>query len=115
MHELGVVFHIIKKVDKIASENKVEHVNSVTLEIGEVSMIVPSYFEDCWKWAVDNRSEKMKGCKLIINIIKGVTKCENCNTEYSTVEHGKICPHCGSDKTFLIRGNEVMIKEIEVF
>ena len=36
MHELGVVFHIIKKVDKIASENKVEHVNSVTLEIGEV-------------------------------------------------------------------------------
>ena len=26
-----------------------------------------------------------------------------------------LCPHCGSDKTFLIRGNEVMIKEIEVF
>ena len=40
-------------------------------------------------------------------------KCKECEKEMS--DHAKICPHCGSDKTFLIRGNEVMIKEIEVF
>ncbi len=115
MHELGVVFHIIKKVDKVAEENNVEHVNSVTLEIGEVSMIVPSYFEDCWKWAVDNRSQRMKGCKLIINTIHAITRCEDCNKEYDTVAHGKTCPYCGSGNTYLVTGNEVMIKEIEVY
>ena len=48
MHELGVVFHIIKSVNKIAIENNVHHINSVTLQIGEVSTAVPYLVEDCW-------------------------------------------------------------------
>ena len=50
MHELGIVFHIAKKVESIAVENHVSHVAKVVLEIGEVSTVVPSYLEDCWKW-----------------------------------------------------------------
>ena len=34
--------------------------------------------------------------------------------EYATVEHGRTCPLCGSENTWLLRGNEVEIKEIEV-
>ena len=30
-----------------------------------------------------------------------------------TVEHGKICPYCGSEHTYLQQGNEFNIKEIE--
>ncbi|MBO7353381.1 MAG: hydrogenase maturation nickel metallochaperone HypA, partial [Lachnospiraceae bacterium] len=48
MHELGVVFYIVKDVKKVAEENKVEKVNSVTLQVGEVSTIIPSYLTDCW-------------------------------------------------------------------
>ncbi len=40
--------------------------------------------------------------------------CEECQKEYPTVEHGKICPYCGSENTYLLRGNEFLIKEIEV-
>ena len=39
MHELGVVFHCIKEVNKIAEENGVKKINSVTVEIGEVSTV----------------------------------------------------------------------------
>ncbi len=114
MHELGVVFHIIKKVDKIALENNVKSVKSLTLEIGEVSMIVPTYFVDCFNWAKVNRSTYMHDCKLIINEIKAFTKCTSCNKEYETVKYGRICPYCNSNKTFLVCGNEVLIKKIEV-
>ena len=31
------------------------------------------------------------------------------------VEHGKTCPHCGSENTYLVQGNEHAIKEIEVY
>lgn len=51
MHELGVVFHIIKSVKEVANENKVSKVNKVVLEVGEVSAIVNVYLQDCWKWA----------------------------------------------------------------
>ncbi len=114
MHELGVVFHIIKKVDKIAEENNAKSVTSLTLEIGEVSMIVPTYFEDCFNWAKVNRSKYMHTCKLNIVNIKAITKCTCCNKEYDTVTYGRICPFCGSEKTYLVCGNEVLIKEIEV-
>lgn len=114
MHELGVVFHILKKVDKIACENNVKEVTSLTLEIGEVSMIVPTYFVDCFNWAKVNRSTYAKNCNLIINQIKAVTKCNDCKKEYETVKYGRICPYCNSEHTYLVTGNEVMIKEIEV-
>lgn len=113
MHELGIVFHIIRNVKEVALENNALHIDSVTLDIGEVSLIIPSYLEDCWKWAC-SKEEMMHGCKLIINIIKGVTYCEDCKKTYETVKYGKICPHCRSEHTYLTEGNEVEIQEISV-
>ena len=40
MHELGIVFHMIKTVERIAEENALTSVSSVTLELGEVSGVV---------------------------------------------------------------------------
>ena len=51
MHELGVVFYVVKDVKKVAEENHVEKVSAVTLEIGEVSGILHDYLTDCWNWA----------------------------------------------------------------
>ena len=36
MHELGVVFHVIKSVEEVAKENELTMINSVTLQIGQV-------------------------------------------------------------------------------
>ena len=113
MHELGIVFYIIRDVKEVARENKVDKVKTVVMDIGEVSTIIPEYLTDCWRWAAD-KEDLLRGCELIINTISAVTYCENCGKEFGTVEHGKKCPHCGSDRTYLVRGNEVEIKEITV-
>ena len=114
MHELSVVFHIAKVVEDIAKENNVARVSKVVLEVGEVSMIVNPYLQDCWKWKA-SKSEVLKDCELEIINIKAVTYCEDCKQQYETVKHGKICPFCGSNRTYLLRGNETNIKEIVVF
>ena len=113
MHELGIVFHIIKQVKEVAKENDCSHISKVVMNIGEVSTIVPYYLEDCWKWAVE-KEDMLKGCKLDIHIIDAVTHCDDCGCDYPTVQHAKICPECGSEHTWLLKGNEVEIKEIEV-
>ena len=113
MHELGIVFYIIRDVKEAAQQNGVEHVNAVVMNIGEVSTIIPDYLTDCWRWAAD-KEELLKGCELKINTIPAVTHCDGCGAEYETVKYGKKCPHCGSDSTWLLQGNEVEIKEIEV-
>ncbi len=111
MHELGVVFHIIDDLDKLGKENELKKIHSVTLQLGEVSGVVPDLLTDAWKWAAD-RNELMKGAELIIETLPAVTFCEDCKCEYETVPNGRICPNCGSEKTYLLRGNEFMIKEI---
>ena len=112
MHELGIVFHIIKGVEKTAEENGLTKVASVTVELGEVSSVIPHYLTDCWRWAAD-KNGLVRESELLIEEIPAVTYCENCEKTYGTVEYGKICPHCGSEKTWLLQGNQVMIKEIE--
>ena len=42
------------------------------------------------------------------------TYCDGCGKDYDTVPQGRICPHCGSDKTWLKTGNEVNIKDITI-
>lgn len=113
MHELGVVFHVIDDVKQVAQENNAKHVNSVTLQIGTVTGIVPSYLTDCWNWAV-TKHEILNNCKLNIEKIEAITHCDNCGKDYNTIVYGKKCPECESENTYLIQGNEFMIKEIEV-
>lgn len=112
MHELGVVFHVIKQVEEICVENDLTEISSVTLELGEVSTVIEDYLHDVWNWAVLKKSEHMKTAKLIVDTIPAVTFCEDCQQEYPTIEFGKTCPHCGSKKTYLLQGNKFNIKEI---
>ena len=112
MHELGIVFHVIKSVEEIAQENELTKVSAVTLSIGEVSGIVPSYLTDCWRWAAD-RSEMLRGARLQIETVHAVALCDACGKTYDTVPQGRTCPYCGSGDTHLLQGNACSIREIE--
>ena len=113
MHELGVVFYAIDAVeDAIDERNDVSHVDKVTIKLGEVSGVVPHLLQDCWEWAVSKR-ENMHGCELKIELIEAITRCNACDSDYKTIEHGRTCPFCGSDKTSLICGNEFIIESVE--
>ena len=96
----------------MAAEQGLTRVGSVTLELGEVSGAIPQELVSCWDWAV-NRTELLRGAPLKIETLPAVTHCEGCGENYPTVRHGRTCPYCGSEKTWLLRGNEISIKEIE--
>ena len=112
MHELGIVFHVIQSVERVGEENGLSSVSSVTIELGEVSGVVPRELRDCWNWAV-KKTALLPQAELRIETLPAVTYCADCGREYPTVRYGRICPHCGGEKTWLVRGNEINIKEIE--
>ena len=113
MHELGIVKHVMKTLTDVAAENDVSSIAAVTLRIGEVAGVVNHQLLDCWDY-FSEKQELFKGSELRIEQVKAITFCEDCRREYETVAHGKICPHCGSENTFLVQGNEFEIKEIDV-
>ncbi len=112
MHELGIVFHIIDSLETVAAENKLKEIASVTLEVGQVSGVIDSYLKNCWQWAV-KKHKFIKDADLITVEIPAVTYCQDCKQTYGTVEHGRTCPYCSSERTYLLTGNEFNIKEIE--
>ena len=57
MHELGTIYYVIDTVEKLAAENDLKEVASITLEVGEVSGIIPEYLSDFWLYARKNPQE----------------------------------------------------------
>lgn len=112
MHEMGIVLHLAKTLDEAAEENHISRYGSVTLSVGEVSGIMTDYFTECWDY-FKSRHPLLKDSVLKIEIIPAVTFCSSCERNYPTVEYGRTCPYCGSSETWLITGNECVIKEVE--
>lgn len=111
MHELGIVIKVLEQVDQVAEEYKAEKIMKVTMEVGEVSTIVPDLFTDAFDWA-KKKTRFAKEAELEMIIIEGRTYCQSCGETYKTTEHGKKCPYCGSLETYLLTGDQVIIKDI---
>ena len=113
MHELGIVFYCIDQVEQIAKKNNAKKVLECTLELGEVSTVVPEYFLDLWNWEI-KKHKLLEECKINIVHLKALTFCESCEKTYSTTEFGRICPYCKSEKTYLLTGSEINLRNIKV-
>ena len=56
----------------------------------------------------------MQQTQLEMIILEGISFCQDCRRTYKTTAYARKCPHCGSDHTYLVTGNEVNIRDIEV-
>ncbi len=112
MHEMGIVLHLAKTLDQTAEEHKLSAIGKVVLQVGEVSGIMTDLFTDAWDY-FKVRHPVLKQSELVLETIPAVTWCDGCKRSYETVKYGRTCPYCGSGETWLLRGNECIIKEIE--
>jgi len=110
MHELGIVYEVIKVVDNFVKENELKRVEKIVLEIGQLSQAIPRFIKECYPAAVDNSPYENTELEIITITARG--QCKNCNEIYNIIEHKKVCPKC-KEKTFnLISGEEFNIKEV---
>lgn len=110
MHELGVVIEVIKTVENIAKKNGLTQIDTLVLQIGELSSMIPKYIEACYPAAVDGTI--LQDTKLEIEVLPGNGLCRKCNKVFNIVENNGICPHCQTKDWELLCGKEFMIKEI---
>ena len=112
MHELGIVMHIVHTLEDVAAENNLHKIGSVTLEVGEVSGVIHDQLLDAWDY-FRKKSALVDGAELKLEVLPAITYCSACERTYETVRYGRTCPYCGSGETWLEKGNECNITEIE--
>lgn len=110
MHELGIVYQVIKVVDKFVKENKITRVEKIVLEIGQLSQAIPRFIEECYPAAVDETA--YENTKLEIITIEALAECRDCGEVYNIIKNRKVCPKCSSENFILISGEEFNIKEV---
>ena len=69
MHELGIMFNVVRSVEKVALENGVTKIDTLVLQVGQLSPVVPHYIEACYPAAVDGTM--LENTKLKIEIVPG--------------------------------------------
>ncbi len=110
LHELGVVIEVVKTVEKIAQREHLTKIDTLVLQIGELSSMIPVYIEQCYPAAVDGTF--LQNTKLEIEILPGNALCKDCNKVFNFLENKRKCPYCGCEKCELLSGKEFYIKEI---
>lgn len=110
MHEAGIISSLVKKIERITREEGVTEVETVVLEVGELSGVIPSYMEKCWPAATYKTF--MEGTELRMETVPGIVKCRDCGELFNAMEMDMKCPECGSVDLEMMSGNDLMVKEI---
>lgn len=110
MHELGVLIEIVKQVEQIAAENEVNKIESLVLQIGELSSMVPHYMKKLYPAAIEGTV--LEDSTLEIEVIPANGLCKDCNKVFNLIKEKGTCPFCYSKNFEMLSGKEFMIKEI---
>jgi hydrogenase nickel incorporation protein HypA/HybF len=110
MHELGVIIEIVKQVEQIAAENEVNKIESLVLQIGELSSMVPQYMKKLYPAAIEGTI--LEDSTLEIEVIPANGLCKDCSKVFNLIIEKGTCPYCQSKNFELLSGKEFMIKEI---
>ena len=112
MHEIGVVRSMMRTVEDFASDNNIDKIVSIVLEIGDLSMIIPKYVEDIY--SVVSKGTRFEGTELVIETVEGQGVCRECRRAFPIVKNEGYCPRCGKRNADIISGRDFVIKEIVV-
>jgi len=113
MHELSLMATVIETIEKYAKENDARDIESLTLQVGEISSVVPEYLKSCFPIAA--KGTILEAAELIIEPVPMRARCLACGNEFiPDAETKEACPSCGGKALKIVSGREFFIKEIAV-
>jgi hydrogenase nickel incorporation protein HypA/HybF len=113
MHELSILVEVVRIVEEMAEEQKIDKIAAIVLQIGELSSVVPRFLVDYMPYVVDEKP-RFADTKLEIETIPGMAMCQKCKTVFNIIENEGYCPNCKSFDKDLLSGQEFFIKEVVV-
>lgn len=113
MHEMSYVIRFVNLAIQTAEENRAKSVKKLTVQVGEMTDIEPSYLQKYYPAAV--KDTILEGSSLETEQIKAKIHCNECGREYHpTRDLQYLCPVCGSGNGRILAGRSVVLKNVEI-
>lgn len=111
MHELSYISRLANLAIETATANNALTVESITIQVGEMTGLVPEYLQNYYPSAV--KGTILEGSRLEIEYLHVVAKCSNCGNEFTpSKEDEYLCPKCHNSASSILHGREFLIKNI---
>ncbi|MGD1821867.1 MAG: hydrogenase maturation nickel metallochaperone HypA [Pleomorphochaeta sp.] len=112
MHELTILVELVDMVESAMRENNINKIDTVVIQVGQLSSIVPRFMYEYYPNATDG--SMLEGSSLKIEMIPGNGLCHHCNKVFNVVKSKGKCPICQADDWEMLSGQEFMLKEIRI-
>lgn len=110
MHELSVCQALLEQVEDLARRHGVAEVQRIVVQIGPLSGVDPALLSEAF--AVSRR-----GCttstKLDLEEAPVRVRCLECGSESAASANRLLCAACGTYRTRLLSGEELLLRRVE--
>jgi hydrogenase nickel incorporation protein HypA/HybF len=113
MHELSIAYEINSIVDQYVNAEQKKFIKSIRIRIGKLQNILPESLIFCFE--AINTSGNSVGPKLEIEEVPITVKCNKCGSVNEIESFVFNCIDCRNKDIKVITGNELSVKEIELF
>lgn len=112
MHELAVCQAMMSQVEAIAAREGARSVTSITLRIGPLSGVVPELLQQAFTIARAGTSAAES--ELVTELQPIRIRCLECDTESEAEPSRLLCSACGSFRTQVTSGDELLLASVEL-
>jgi hydrogenase nickel incorporation protein HypA/HybF len=111
MHELTLSQSIVDLVVECARKEGVHAVTRVVVEVGIAAGVEPDALRFCFDAVA--AETLLQGAELTIETISLQARCRSCACEFAPARLVSICPRCGSNAPYLLKGRELRVKSFD--
>jgi len=113
MHEMSIAESLLRTLEDQSLQKGFRKVKKIWLEIGPLAVIDPESLS--FYFTIVSRNTLAEGASLIVIDIPGQALCQACGKTVSISQRYDACNYCGSYRLEVLQGDEMRIKELEVY
>lgn len=113
MHEMSLVEGLVSLVEEEAARQSFKGVKTVVLEVGAASHVSAEALSFCFEAIA--RGTIVEGARLEIKLVPASGWCFTCSQTVPVDGRFSPCPKCGGHQVQMTGGDELRVKELEVF
>lgn len=111
MHEMSTMVRLVNQAAGIIKEQNLKKVRQITVEVGEMTDILPEYLYKYYPEAIKNTP--LEGTKLEVRTVLAKAQCLSCGTVFHpSREYDYRCPSCHGIRCKILDGRSVVLASI---
>lgn len=112
MHEMSVCLSLLDMIGRIAEDNGARSVAGVTVAVGPLSGVEAGLLARAFE--VARRGTVAESAAINVELTPVGIRCEECDVRSIAPVNTLLCSRCGSERTIIESGNELLLKSVEL-